>query len=182
MKKLITAALLLASSSIFADAFDDDLKELFELTGLVNNYIGVNTFIINRMQDSYFQAVDSSIDASLYTEKQKEQAGEILKDRFTRMVKSYELHVEKVMSYDKVIEEVYLPLYKESYSSSEVKELLNFYRSPVGKKSLVVAQKISDEASARVAEKYDPVVVPFMEEQIEENVAIAIKEIESKVK
>lgn len=182
MKKLIAAALLLASSSLFADAFDDDLKELFVLTGVVNNYIGVNTFIINRMQDGFFQAVDASIDATSYTEAQREQAGEILRARFARMVKNYEVHIKEVMSYDQVIEEVYLPLYREFYTGTDVKQLLTFYRSPVGKKALEVAQKISDQASARVAEKYDPVVVPFMEEQIKEHIAIAKKEIETQVK
>lgn len=182
MKILITAVLLLASGSLFADAFEDDLKELFALTGIKNNYVSANTFILNRMQRGFLQAADENINADGYTEEQKKQAGEILKARFNGMVKNYDSHITKVMSYEKVVQEVYLPLYKEVYTNAEVKELLKFYRSPIGQKLLDNAQEISNQSSERIAQKYDPVVVPFMEAEIEENIAIAKREIEAQVK
>lgn len=179
MKILFTAVLLLASSSLFADAFDNNLKELFVLTGIKNNYLTANTFILNRMQRGFLQAADENISADGYTEEQKQKAGQILKDRFNLMVKNYETHVAKVMSYQKVVEEVYIPLYKEVYTNDDVKELLVFYRSPIGQKLLESSQEISNQSSERIATKYDPLVVPFMEAEIEENIAIAKREIKA---
>lgn len=182
MKVLITAMLLLASSSLFADAFDNNLKELFVLTGIKNNYITANTVILNRMQRGYLQAADENISADGFTEEQKKKAGEILKARFNVMVKNYDIHITKVMPYEKVVEEVYLPLYKEVYTNDEVKELLVFYRSPIGQKLLDTTQELSNQSSERIATKYDPLVVPFMEAEIEENIAIVQKEIQAQIK
>lgn len=182
MKLLITAMLLLVSSSLSAASFDDDLKELFALTGVKNNYASVNTFILSRLQNGYFKAADENINPELFSEAQRIQASEILKEKFALIVENYEAYVKDVMSYEDVINEVYIPLYKEKYTSSDVKELLKFYRSPVGRKSLDVAKDIAGEASERIANKYDPVVVPFMEKQIEEHIGLAKNEIAEKIK
>ena len=181
MKILIAAFLFLISNNSIAGSYEDDLKELFELTGVVNNYIGLNTVMINQMQASFFQAAGQNIDAASFSEAQKKQAGEILKDRFTQMVRSYEEYVGTAMPYDKVVSEIYIPLYKETYSQSEVKELIVFYSSPVGKKTIETSQKISQQAAERSAEKYDVFIVDFIEKQIDENIAIAKKEIANQV-
>lgn len=182
MKIFITALLLFTSSSLFADAFEDDLKELFELTSIKNNYIRVNTFIINQMQTAYLKAAEETINVDGYTEEQKKKAGEILRNRFSRMVKNYENHISEVMPYEKVVQEVYIPLYKEVYTSTEVKQLITFYRSTVGQKVLDSTQLLVDQTSERIGEKYDPLVAPFMQSQIEEHIAIASREITSQIK
>ena len=182
MKIVSILALLLMSFSALADSYNDDLNELFEVTGVINNYISLNTQIIGQMQTGYLQEVDESIDGSKFSIDQKKQAGEILKARFATMVKNYEAHVKKTMPYDKVVQEIYLPLYKETYSANDVKALLKFYKSPIGKKSLEFSQRASQEASKRTAEKYDSTIADFVEKQIKENVAIVKNEIAIQVK
>ena len=181
MKKIILVLSLLLSNTTIAGTYDQDLMELFELTSVKNSYIGLNNVIINQMQGSFFQAADQYIDANTLTEEQRQQVGDILRERFARLVKSYEVHVQDVMSYDQVVREVYLPLYKEIYTHDEVKALLKFYSSPLGIKTLESTQRIADETRVRSAEKYDPVIVKFMEEKIEEHIALAKEEISSKV-
>jgi len=46
MKTFFAIALLLSSSIAMADAYEDDLVKLFELTGVKNNYAGLNNVII----------------------------------------------------------------------------------------------------------------------------------------
>ena len=87
MKILLVPILLLFTSTIFADSYNDNLKELFELTKVRASYVNLNSIIIKQMQAGFFQAADQSIDASLFTEDQKVQIGEILKGRFAKMVK-----------------------------------------------------------------------------------------------
>lgn len=177
MKIIIVTTLLIFSCSAFADSYDDDLNELFELTGVRNNYVSLNNVILNQMQAGFFQAASENIDGSSLSENQKQQAGEILRTRFTGMVKDYETHVRSNMSYEMVAREIYLPLYKETYSVSEVKEVITFYKSPIGKKTIKSAKNISQQAAKRSTEKYDSIIASFVEKQIEENIAIANKEI-----
>ena len=181
MKILVTITLFLCSGVVLADSYSDSIKELFELTGVQNNYISLNNVIINQMQTGFFQAADQTIDASSFSEDQKIQAGEILKARFTKMVKNYENHVKVSMSYEKVSREVYIPLYKEIYSESEVNKLIEFYKTPVGKKTVQVSSLISKQAADRSAKRYDAMIVEFVEKQVRENIELAQKEIASQV-
>ena len=179
MKKLLLVFLFTLCSSAIASSYDDNLKELFELNGIKSNYVEMNNVIINQMQAGFFQAIDQNIDAASYTEEQRQQISEILKDRFSEMVKSYEGFVSESLPYEKVENEIYLPLYKETYTESEINELLVFYKSPVGKKTVEVAQKISQQAAEKSAENYNEMIINFVKKEIEENVEVVRKEIEA---
>ena len=182
MRILLTTTFLLFSCSIFADSYSDSLKELFELTRVQNHYVSLNNTIINQMQTGFFSAADQTFDASSYSEDQKQQVGEILKTRFTGIVKNYQDHVQKTMSYEKVSREVYIPLYKEMFSEKEVLELIKFYKSPVGKKLVEVSPIISNQATERSAKRYDAMIVEFVEKQVRDNIVIAQKEVADQVR
>ncbi|NNC68950.1 MAG: DUF2059 domain-containing protein [Gammaproteobacteria bacterium] len=180
MKIFLAIALLLASFTSMADSYDDDLKKLFELTGVKNNYAGLNNVIINQMQAGFFQAADQNIDAKTLTEDQKKQVGEMLKARFGEMVKGYQSYISEKMPYETVEAEVYMPLYKETYSHDEVKELVTFYDSPVGKKTIEFSQNIPEQAAKKSAEKYDPIISDYVKLSISENIALVKKEMTDK--
>lgn len=180
MKIFFAIVLFAASFSVLADSYDDDLKKLFELTGVKNNYAGLNNVVINQMQAGFFQAADQNLNAASLTEDQKKQVGEMLKNRFSEMVKNYQGHVNKNMPYVDVEKEVYLPLYKENYSHDEVKELITFYESSVGKKTIEFSQKIPEQAAKKSAEKYDSVISDFVKLQISENISLVKSEMAEK--
>ena len=180
MKTFLAIALLLFSSIALADEYDDDLKKLFELTGVKNNYAGLNNVIINQMQTGFFQAADQNLDASALSVEQKKQVGVMLKNRFGEMVKNYQTYIGEQMPYESVENEVYMPLYKETYSHDEVKELISFYDSAVGKKTIEFSQTIPEKAAKKSAEKYDSIISDFVKLQISENISLVKSEMAEK--
>ena len=181
MKIFFAIALLLVSFSVIADSYDDDLKKLFELTGVKNNYAGLNNVIINQMQAGYFQAADQNLSAESLTEDQKQQVGEMLKNRFSEMVKGYQGYIAEKMPYDTVEKEVYIPLYKEAYTHDEVKELIEFYSSSVGKKTIEFSKNIPEKAAKKSAEKYDSIISEYVKEQISKNISLVKDEMAKKL-
>lgn len=180
MKLFLTITLLLISFNAIADSYDEDLSTLFELTGVKNNYIGLNNVIINQMQNGFFQAADQNLSAESLTEDQKKQVGEILKTRFSEMVEAYQGYISEKMPYATVEKEIYMPLYKETYSHDEVKELVAFYSSPVGKKTVEFSQRIPEQAAKKSAEKYDSVISEFVKGQISKNISLVKDEMAEK--
>ena len=181
MKNIILLLTLTFSSTAFAGSYEDDLKELFELAGVRNHYSNLNTVIISQMQSGFFLKANNKFKANEYNEDQKKQIGEILKNRFAEMVKDYNTFVNTFISYDKVADEVYVSLYKKYYSHDEVKQLLAFYKSDIGQKSINSAAEISSFASKNAIEKYDSRISDYLETQIDENIEIVEKEISTKV-
>lgn len=182
MKAIILAVLLTFVTGAHASSYDDNLRKLFEVTGVVNSYIGLNTQVISQMQAGYLRAADDKIDSTTFTVDQKKQAGELLKKRFSRMVKDYESHIKLTMPYDKVVDEIYIPLYKETYSANDVQELLIFYQSALGKKTLNFARTANENISKRIAKKYEKQVFDYVKKQVDENILIVKREIETQVK
>ncbi len=180
MKIFFAIALLLTSFTAMADSYDEDLKELFDLTGVKNNYAVLNNVIINQMQAGYFQAADQNLSAESLTEEQKQQVGEMLKNRFSEMVKGYQDYIAKKMSYATVEKEIYMPLYKETYTHGEVKELVTFYSSPVGKKTIEFSQKVPEQAAKKSAEKYDSIISEYVKGQISKNISLVKDEMAEK--
>lgn len=172
MKIIIAVVLFLFSYSVSADTFDDDLRILFELTGMKNNYAGLNNVIINQMQASFFQTADQKIDITKLSDEQKRQVGELLKNRFGEMVNGYTEFLAEKMPYKQVENEIYIPLYKETYSHDEIKELVEFYSSPVGKKTIEFSQKIPEQAAKKSAEKYDAIISEYVNSAISKNISL----------
>ncbi len=54
-----------------AGTYDENLKDLFDLTGMKNSYVELYTAIIQQMQTGFFQAIDRNIGADSYTEEQR---------------------------------------------------------------------------------------------------------------
>ncbi len=180
MKIFFAISLLLASFTVMADSYEDDLKKLFELTGVKNNYVGLNNVIINQMQAGFFQSADQDINAESLTEEQKKQVGEMLKNRFGEMVQGYEDYIAEKMPYETVEKEVYMPLYKETYTHDEVKELVSFYSSTVGKKTIEFSQKVPQQAAKKSAEKYDSIISDYVKGQISKNISLVKDEMAAK--
>ncbi len=175
MKYLLILTLSLLSSFAIADSYEENLKELFELTNVRESYASLNTLIINQMQASFFQAADQKIDANVFSEKERKQVGEVLKEQFTKMVENYEKFVKNSMPYDQVEEEIFIPLYKETYTESEVEKLIAFYKTPLGKKTIESSKQIPQQAAKMSAEKYDSKISDFVKKQVEENIEIAVE-------
>ncbi len=180
MRNIFIVFLFLVSSPSFADAYEDDLRTLLELTGVKNNYAGLNNVILNQMQAGFFQAADQNIDSTSMSEEQRLQVGEMLKTRFSEMAKNYQNFVAENMPYIQVEKEIYIPLYKETYSHDEIKELLKFYSSPTGKKTIEFSRKISEQAARKSAEKYDAMIAEYVKSQIDENISLVKKEVKEK--
>ena len=180
MRIFITIVLILFTFSVNADSFDEDLQVLYEITGVKNNYANLNNEVIYQMQVGFFQAADQNIDSASLTEEQRTQVGEILKTHFGDMVKSYQAFIAEKMPYEQVEREIYMPLYKETYTHDEIKELISFYSSPVGKKTVEFSQKINEQAARKSAEKYDSIISDHVNSQINENITSVKKEIAEK--
>ena len=104
----------------------------------------------------------------------------MLKSRFGKMVENYQRFIAENMPYAQVEQEIYLPLYKETFTHEEVKQLITFYNSDVGKKTVGFSQKISEQAAKKSAEKYDSIISEFLNQQIKDNIESVNSEMSEK--
>lgn len=109
--------LLLLSLSLFASSNKhNDIRELLELTG--SAHLGIQ--VMNQMLVSFKQAMPN-VPEKFWNDLMKE-------------VKTDDLI------------ELIVPIYEKYFTKDDIKELIKFYKTPVGKKTIKLLPKITQES------------------------------------
>jgi uncharacterized protein len=109
-------------------------------------------------------------------ERQRELAE--FQARFNKRYK--ELLAERVQL-GKTTREIYAPLFERHYTEDEVKGLIAFYKSPLGKKVLKVMPSMTAEALAKSNEVVNPKIMDVVQEIIaEERARAATQKVEGR--
>lgn len=116
MKKLITTVSLLVGTLVFSQTSEAKVRELIKV-------MGADKMAISGMQQQMKEIKKNSPNIS--DEFFNEFVAEVTTDRIT---------------------EVYIPIYAKYYTESEIDELIKFYKSPVGKKTISVLPDIMKES------------------------------------
>lgn len=176
MKIILALTLLFSSFATYADTYDDKLTELFSITGIKTSYSNIHSYVLQQIQAGFYQAANQSIDVENFSEEQKKQVATIIDKRFEQIVKDYESLIRTELPYEKAEKDIYIPLFKEVYSEDEIQQLLDFYESPVGKKTLETTTTILDKASEKTSEQLKPKIKEFMDSKIDDNIDLVNKE------
>lgn len=116
MKKLITTVSLLVGTLVFSQTSEAKVRELIKV-------MGADKMAISGMQQQMQEIKKNSPNIS--DEFFNEFVAEVTTDRIT---------------------EVYIPIYAKYYTESEIDELIKFYKSPVGQKTISVLPDIMKES------------------------------------
>lgn len=117
MKRILLLSLVFAITTSFAQTSKEkDIKRLLELTG--SGDLGMQ--VLDKMISSFSEAYPN-VPAAFW----KEFQNEISPDALENMV---------------------IPIYAKYYNEKEIKELIAFYESPIGKKVLKTTPLVMDES------------------------------------
>ena len=120
MKKILLAILLFTSVFAFSqtDKVEKDIKELLVLTGSAQ----LGKQVASQMFDS-FEKMYPQVPAEFWNEFKKE------------------------MKTDDLIN-LMVPIYKKYYTHDEIKDLIKFYKTPIGQKTISVMPSVTQDAMA----------------------------------
>ena len=77
------------------------------------------------------------------------------------------LFIER-LNFSTIIETVYPRLYDKYFSEEELRQMVTFYRTPVGRKSIEVMPSLMQEAAARVDGAVRPLAIGLIQEIVAE--------------
>ena len=149
----VTISLLcvVAQPAISAEpATDEAVEELLEAMNTIENM----SASLDTMQETikvnapYFMKEIKVIMAREVEDEKVQKAAEIYRQDDFGATRLYELFRYK-LNLDRVVKEVMLPVYKEHYTTAEIKELTTFYKSDLGQKTLKLNSTISRAISIK---------------------------------
>jgi len=77
------------------------------------------------------------------------------------------LFIER-LNFSTIIETVYPPLYDKTFSEEELRQMVSFYRTPVGRKSIEVMPSLMQEAAGAIEEAVRPLAIALVQEIVAE--------------
>lgn len=138
-----------------------ELLEVTEVTKLTENVI--NTMLL-QMERNYPQLLSGALKNEKDIEQKKERIIESQR-RFSKRFR--ELYPQRV-NLEQVMEQLYYPLYGKYFTEDELRDLVIFYKSPTGKKSIMVMPQLMQESMQKSSELLNPKIIQLVNEIMEE--------------
>jgi len=162
------------------------IKELLELTSSKKTVDAMLKAQADQMEkqlpDIIWQAVSGMKELQSLTPQQREEIRlQVVSTSVRSGRRMYELILEKI-DFNKVLEDISIPLYDKYFSESELRDLAAFYKSATGKKVIEAMPNLVTESMTRAADIIMPKISELLSQIQAEETQLATKEIQAAVK
>lgn len=179
-KSLVGIIIIMCVGLITIVAFGQDdidpekkrlIDELLELTDAQNNTINVIDAIFAQFKEDYkrmaaqYDYLDrddtvvnrvESVERRMYIERELQNLRRVRK-----------IFTER-LDYNELVKELYCPLYDKYFTTEELRDIVAFYKTPTGKKTILVMPQLFRESMARSNEVLTPKITQLMQELMDE--------------
>jgi len=105
------------------------------------------------------------------TPTQKQELQQMTAESAERVGKRIREFLTQRMNIGQMLEEISLPIYDKNFTESELRDIIAFYRTPTGQKTITLAPKMMMEAMMAFSEKFTPKFQEFIKETTEAELA-----------
>ena len=145
------------------------IRELLVATEARNTGVRVMDSMIAEMSRQYPQVIERMADASPeLTPAQRQKLKESVGERQARFLKLFGERLKQRIDLGQVMEEISAALYDKYFSEDEIRDLVAFYKTPTGKKTLSVLPQMLATSMQQANEKLTPVVINVVTELVHE--------------
>jgi len=160
------------SSADISQTKQEKIRELLAIVGVVGLAEQMREHQSNielmLMQPSYPQMMElAASEQPGLSEENRQLLLARLEDFDAFAERFHALFVERV-NFSEIIEAVYLPLYDKYFDEQELEQMLVFYRTPLGRKSIQVMPGLMQEAAQGVEEAVRPLSIGLIQEIVAE--------------
>jgi hypothetical protein len=156
------ALAIIVTFSLTAFAADSIHKGTFlkfsEAAGFEKRYNKMIEILAANFQRGMIAGFKNQISREEMSADVKQKIYPIVEEAAGNLKTNFVILFRKEVKFKDLVEEVYLPVYRVHFSENEIKQLIDFYNSPVGKKVSTLTPAIMQESSARFNQMYGDAV------------------------
>lgn len=152
------------------------IKELLEVTETKKMAESITDMMLLQMESNYPAMMSQMLFKAglLQSEEGEKLKNELIESRLRFLQRFRELYSERVKMTE-LIEKVYYPLYDRYFTEGELRDLIVFYKSPTGKKSINIMPQLVQESMQKSSELLNPKIIQLTNEILEEEKERLIK-------
>lgn len=187
MKKPLYLLFLLVLTSIFPSSVianeqikSDTFQQFTKVAGLEKQYNQMITIFATNFQQGMVAGFEDELKGKNIPESKKKELQKLVNKTSSDFKNELEEIFKKEIKWVDLVNDVYLPVYRKRFSESELKQIINFYGSSVGRKvaelTPVIMQESSDVFNKLYGEKVQALGGDLILEEIDK-LSLKVKEL-----
>lgn len=161
------------------------IAELMEVTESRKTALAIYNSMLDQQEmqlpDVIWQGLANTKEIQGLSSDEKEELRKQMLQTSTQMSKRLRELFSKRIDFAQIVEDLTYELYSKYFTEAEIKDLVTFYKSPTGKKSMGLAPKMFAESMSITAERIKPVVVAIVAELTNEESERIKKELQTRI-
>jgi len=160
------------------------IAELLEVTDSKKNALAFYNAILNQqetqMPDVIWQSLAGNKEIQGLSSDEKARLRLQMLETSARTNKRLRELFSKRIDFTQIVEDIAYDLYSRYFTEAEIKDLVTFYRSPTGKKSIDLSPKMFAESMSTAMERINPKVLEIITELSNEEAERIKKELQTR--
>ena len=156
------------------------IQELLNLIGATQTAKSIFVTLIDQYSQALAQDSIQKFEKQDYPPGYKEKVLSLTRDFYDGLSKRLREEVPQRIRYDERVNQMYVDAYDEYFSEAEVKDLIAFYKSPVGQKFLKLGPSVGTELQKKFQAELGPETMmatrAIVDEQVKQLEEIANRE------
>jgi hypothetical protein len=148
------------------------IRELLTIVGVVGMAEQMrdqqSVMELMQMQPSYHEMMEWATSEQPDLSEEDRQLLLARLDDFDAFAVRFRALFNERLNFSTIIESVYPPLYDKTFSEAELREMVAFYSTPVGRKSIEVMPSLVQEATAGIEQAVRPLAIGLIQEIVAE--------------
>jgi len=171
---LLSVLLLFAAASV-ADAQSSTVsdkravaQELLTTIGATQTAKAIFQSLITQYSTALAKDSVESFEKKNWPPQSRERAKALAQEFYKNLSERLRDEVPRRTRYEEIVSNIYLDSYESYFSESEMRELISFYKSPVGQKFLSFGPVMSGAIQQRTARELEPLTLSVTREIVED--------------
>jgi uncharacterized protein len=158
---------------------DDLVHEFLVVTGSKKNQEKMISLMTDQMKKAFEHSLNTMIvNQPSLSSTDKADAIMLINKTINNFVTRYRRELKEVMPYSEMEKVVYAPILTDHFSAEELKQMISFYKSPIGEKYIKLMPLIMEQSMAKTNELYFSKISKLSETIAEEEIEKLKSEIE----
>lgn len=138
----------------------------------------VSAIMLSSMRQSYSAMVGQLLASQPELTAEEKRAVEQRLSNFDRFAERYGARMNQEVDFDAVLEQAYVPLYEKYFTEAELRQILAFQKSPVGRKAATLMPRLMQEGMEATLPLIQPKLMALAVEILRDEQAIALRSLE----
>jgi len=153
------------------------VRELLVASGGERQYEAMIDIMMESMRSGFVRGMGNALRDKPIDAEKRARVQAIAERHVTEMMRDFAAELRRIMPYEKLVTEVYAPVYLRHFNRDELGEMTAFFRSPTGRKFASSGAKLMQESSQIVTQRFVPQLTEASSKQAQERIKSLLQEI-----